>query len=110
LKASQYGTLSLILGRELAIILLLKTLPVYLQYYFTFFFFFFFFPCSHSHHPITGIFRDTKSGAMLAQILERKSKFRPVVQQEDLQHKRGPRPSRLSTTGEEEKKNETNKK
>jgi hypothetical protein len=52
LKASQYGTLSLILGRELAIILLLKTLPMYLQYYYTFFFFFFF-PCSpfsSAHH------------------------------------------------------------
>jgi len=53
LKASQYGTLSLILGRELAIILLLKTLPMYLQYYYTFFFFFFFFffPCSPFSSP-----------------------------------------------------------
>jgi hypothetical protein len=33
-----------------------------------------------------------------------------MVQQEDLQHKKGARPSRLSTTGEEEKTNETNKK
>jgi hypothetical protein len=49
LKASQYGTLSLILGKELAITLLLKTLPMYLQYYYTFFFFFF--PCSPLSSP-----------------------------------------------------------
>jgi hypothetical protein len=49
LKASQYGTLSLILGKELAIILLLNTLPMYLQYYYTFFFFFF--PCSPFSSP-----------------------------------------------------------